>query len=63
MDPILNIITVLIFLGVIQELFLGLFFLAGGREGSVSNRYLGLFLIALGSVILEMMLGYKCDTS
>jgi AraC-like DNA-binding protein len=58
-EPILNIFTVLIFLGVVQALFLSLFFLFRGGEASVSNRYFGLLLFALAAVILEMLLGYS----
>jgi len=59
MEPVLNVITVLIFLGVAQALFLGFFFFTGGRGATLSNRYLGLFLLALGAIILEMMLSYS----
>ena len=58
MEPFLNFSAVIIFLGVVQGVFLGLFFLFRSDRFKTSNRYLGLLLLAAAAVMLEMLLGY-----
>ncbi len=54
----LDLFALVIFLGVAQGVFLGLFFLTGRRAKRVSNRCLGLFLLALSAVSGEIFLNY-----
>jgi AraC-like DNA-binding protein len=59
MQPLLDIFTLVIFLGVIQGVFLGVFFLVRQSEQPVANRMLGLLLLSLSMVILEVLLQYS----
>ncbi|GAB3768858.1 hypothetical protein GCM10028818_03950 [Spirosoma horti] len=55
----LDLFALIIFLGVAQGIFLGIFFLTGERSGSVANRCLGYLMLALSAVIGEMFLCYS----
>ncbi|WP_046573643.1 helix-turn-helix transcriptional regulator [Spirosoma radiotolerans] len=55
----LDLFALIIFLGVAQGLFLGIFFLTGERRGSVANRCLGYLMLSLSAVIGEMFLCYS----
>jgi AraC-like DNA-binding protein len=54
----LDLFALIIFLGVAQGIFLGIFFLTGERVRSVSNRCLGWFNLALAAVSGEIFLNY-----
>ena len=59
MQPVLDIFTLVIFLGVIQGVFLGVFFLARQSEQPVANRMIGLLLLSLSMINLEILLQYS----
>src|SRR5919202_1256614 len=54
----LDLFALIMLLGVAQGLFLGVFFLTGGRRRSVANRCLGWFTLALTAVSGEIFLNY-----
>ncbi|AUD01697.1 helix-turn-helix transcriptional regulator [Spirosoma pollinicola] len=54
----LDLFALIIFLGVAQGIFLGIFFLTGERLRRVENRCLGLFMLALSAVSGEIFLNY-----
>lgn len=54
----LDLFALVIFLGVAQGLFLGIFFLVGERARSVANRCLGWFTLALVATSAEIFLNY-----
>ncbi len=58
MEPILDLVTILIFLGVVQAFFLAASF-THRRYETVSNLYFGLLLFAVAAIILEILLGYS----
>ncbi|MBD2704282.1 helix-turn-helix transcriptional regulator [Spirosoma sp. BT702] len=55
----LDLFTILIFLGVAQGLFLGVFFLTGQRRASLANRCLGCYLLSVSAIMLEIGLEYS----
>lgn len=55
----LDLFAIVIFLGVAQSLFLGIFFLVGERGKHVANRCLGWFMLGLGAVTGEIFLCYS----
>lgn len=55
----LDLFALIIFLGVAQGLFLGVFFLTGSRGRQVANRCLGFFTLALSAVSGEIFLNYS----
>jgi len=59
MQPVLDVFTLLIFLGVIQGVFLSAFFIGRGGENPVANRMLGFLLLSLSAVIFEILLQYS----
>lgn len=59
MQPVLDIFTLVIFLGVIQGVFLAVFFLGRGSENPVANRMLGFLLLTLSAVIFEVLMQYS----
>ncbi|QDK79660.1 helix-turn-helix transcriptional regulator [Spirosoma sp. KCTC 42546] len=54
----LDLFALIIFLGVAQGLFLGIFFLTGGRGKNISNRCHGLFMLVLSAISGEIVLNY-----
>lgn len=54
----LDLFALIIFLGVAQGLFLGIFFLTGERGKSISNRCHGLFMLVLSAISGEIFLNY-----
>jgi AraC-like DNA-binding protein len=54
----LDLFALVIFLGVAQGIFLGVFFLTGDRARQVSNRCLGFFMLALSAISGEIFLNY-----
>ncbi|MVM34352.1 helix-turn-helix domain-containing protein [Spirosoma sp. HMF4905] len=54
----LDLFALIIFLGVAQGLFLGIFFLTGERGKNVSNRCHGLFMLVLSAISGEIFLNY-----
>ncbi|MVM36973.1 helix-turn-helix domain-containing protein [Spirosoma sp. HMF3257] len=54
----LDLFALIIFLGVAQGLFLGIFFLTGGRGKNMSNRCHGLFMLVLSAISGEIVLNY-----
>lgn len=59
MQPVVNVFTLIIFLGVIQGVLLGVFFLTRGSEQPVANRMLGLLLLSLAMVTFEILMQYS----
>jgi AraC-like DNA-binding protein len=59
MQPVLDAFTLVIFLGVIQGVFLAVFFIGHGSENPVANRMLGFLLLSLSAVIFEILLQYS----
>jgi AraC-like DNA-binding protein len=59
MHPVLDVFTLLIFLGVIQGVFLSAFFIGRGGENPIANRMLGFLLLSLSAVIFEILLQYS----
>ncbi|GAB3715476.1 hypothetical protein GCM10027592_56080 [Spirosoma flavus] len=55
----LDLFSLLIFLGVAQGLFLGVFFLTGQRRESLANRCLGCYLLSVSAIMLEIGLEYS----
>ncbi len=55
----LDLFALIIFLGVAQGIFLGIFFLTGTRGRSVAGRCMGCLMLALSAVIGEMFLCYS----
>ncbi|MFD2933927.1 helix-turn-helix domain-containing protein [Spirosoma flavum] len=55
----LDLFALIIFLGVAQGIFLGVFFLTGSRGRSVASRCLGCLMLAVSAVIGEMFLCYS----
>lgn len=51
--------ALIILMGVVQGLFLGIFFLTGERGRSVSNRCLGWFTLTLAAISGEIFLNYS----
>ena len=56
MQSSLDLFSVIIFLGVVQGVFLCLFCLARSNPFAVSNRFMGLLLFALAAISLEIFL-------
>ena len=56
MQPRLDIFSVLIFLGVIQGVYLSFFFLVRKAGRNLPNRILGWFLLSISAIILEIFL-------
>ncbi|QMW05882.1 AraC family transcriptional regulator [Spirosoma foliorum] len=54
----LDLFALIIFLGVAQGLFLGIFFLTGERGKNISNRCHGLFMLVLSAISGEIFLNY-----
>lgn len=55
----LDLFAVLIFLGVVQGVLLGIFFLTGQRRKSLANRCFGLYLLSVSAIMLEIGLEYS----
>ncbi len=55
----LDLFAFLIFLGVAQGVFLGIFFLTGQRRKSLANRCFGLYLLSVSAIMLEIGLEYS----
>ncbi|GAB4025260.1 helix-turn-helix domain-containing protein [Spirosoma gilvum] len=55
----LDLFAFLIFLGVAQGVFLGVFFLTGQRRKSLANRCFGLYLLSVSGIMLEIGLEYS----
>lgn len=54
----LDLFALVMFLGVAQGIFLGVFFLTGERAKQVANRCLGLFMLSLSAMSGEIFLNY-----
>lgn len=55
----LDLFAFLIFLGVAQGWFLGVFFLTGQRRKSLANRCFGFYLLSVSAIMLEIGLEYS----
>ncbi|GAB3947794.1 hypothetical protein GCM10028805_20690 [Spirosoma harenae] len=55
----LDLFALLIFLGVVQGVFLGVFFLTGKRVKNLANRCIGFYLLSVSGIMLEIGLEYS----
>ena len=59
LPPRLDIFALIILIGIVQGIFLGLFFLTGSRRQDIGNRCLGWMLLAISLLITEIFLNHS----